>query len=93
MSRPPRIPDRGDIAASAVATLMGLSTAEFESLLPELNRRGFPLPDATTGRYCVEAVDRWRRARHPTLFPELTTSTSAVDAGTVFEERLRRVDG
>src|SRR5262249_48853684 len=54
MSRAPRIPDRGDIPPNAVASVMGLSLAEFHQLLPELNRRGFPPPDATTGRYCVE---------------------------------------
>jgi hypothetical protein len=57
-------------------------------LLPELNRRGFPSPDPTTGRYCVEAVDRWRRRRHPQLFPELTVAVGAVDARAVVEDRL-----
>jgi len=93
MTRPTRIPDRGDIQSSAVASLMGLSPTEFQQLLPELNRRGFPPPDATTGRYCVEAVDRWRLRRHPQLFPELTASPTATDAGAVFDERLRRLHG
>src|SRR5262249_30200309 len=89
MSRPARIPDRGDVAPSVVATLLGLSTtAEFEQMLPELNRRGFPSPDPTTGRYCIEAVDRWRRRRHPQLFPELTMAVCAVDARAVVEDRL-----
>jgi hypothetical protein len=78
MSRPTRIPDRGDIPPNAIASLMGLSLAEFQQLLPELNRRGFPPPDATTGRYCIEAVDRWRRRRYPQLFPELTASPTAM---------------
>src|SRR5262249_5248142 len=44
MSRPTRIPDRGDIPLNAVASLMGLSLAEFQQLLPDLTRRGFPPP-------------------------------------------------
>jgi hypothetical protein len=53
-----------------------------------LEKRGFPEPDQTTGRYCIEAVDRWRLRRHPRLFPELTAAAGAVDARAVVEDRL-----
>jgi hypothetical protein len=88
MSRPSRIPDRGDVAPSVVASRLGLTVTEFEARRSELERRGFPEPDETTGRYCIEAVDRWRLRRHARLFPELTAATGAVDAATVFEQRL-----
>jgi hypothetical protein len=88
MSRPCRIPDRGDVAPSIVATRLGLSLTEFESRRRELEERGFPQPDETTGQYCIEAVDRWRLRRHARLFPELTVAAGAVDAGAVVEERL-----
>jgi hypothetical protein len=88
MSRAPRIPDRGDVAPSVVAGRLGLTLPEFEARRPELERRGFPDPDETTGRYCMEAVDRWRLRRHPRLFPELTAVASAVDARSVVDERL-----
>jgi hypothetical protein len=88
MSRPCRIPDRGDVAASIVAARLGLSLSEFESRRAELGQRGFPAPDETTGRYCMEAVDRWRLRRYSRLFPELTAVTGAVDARTVVEDRL-----
>ena len=52
------------------------------------NGADFPEPDETTGRYCIEAVDRWRLQRHARLFPELTMMTGAVDAGRVFEQRI-----
>jgi hypothetical protein len=68
-----------------------LTLLEFEARLPELERRGFPEPDETTGRYCIEAVDRWRLRRHANLFPELTTVSGAVDAGTVFHQRMARL--
>jgi hypothetical protein len=93
MSRPRRIPLRGDIPAAAVAELLGLSASEFQAKLDQLHERGFPNADATTGLYCVEAVDRWRLRRHPQLFPELTTTPTAAHADAVFDDRLRRLNG
>jgi DNA-binding IclR family transcriptional regulator len=63
MSRPARIPDRGDVTAGAVAQRLGLALSELERLRPELEARNFPAPDPTTGRYCIDAVDRWRLRR------------------------------
>jgi hypothetical protein len=92
MSRPSRIPDRGDVAPSVVAGRLGLTPPEFEARRPELERREFPKPDETTGRYCIEAVDRWRLRRHASLFPELTCVPPALHAGSVFDDRLRRME-
>ena len=91
MSRPVRIPDRGDVSPGVVAQRLGMSIVDFEVYRTDLERRGFPEKDPTTGRYCIEAVDRWRLRRFPRLFPELTASPVAVHAGTVFEDRLRRL--
>jgi hypothetical protein len=93
MSRPARIPDRGDVPPGAIAQLLGLLLDDFERCRSDLERRGFPCPDPTTGRYCIEAVDRWRLRRFPRLFPELTASPAAVDAGAVFEQRMRQFHG
>ena len=93
MSRPARIPDRGDVPPSIVAQRLGLALADFDRLRPELESRGFPPPDPTTGRYCIEAVDRWRLHRHPRLFPELTVAPGAVHAFAVFDDRLRAMRG
>jgi hypothetical protein len=93
MSRPARIPDRGDVPPSAVAQRLGMSLPDFEARRGELERRGFPEADPTTRRYCIEAVDRWRLRRFPRLFPELTISPAAVDARTVIDERLRAMEG
>jgi hypothetical protein len=92
MTRPRRLPERGDVPPSTVAQLLGIALADFERLLPQLNERDFPKPDPTTGNYCIEAVDKWRLSRHPTLFPMLTAVPTAIHAGAVFEERLRRVE-
>lgn len=93
MSRPRRIPARGDVPAAVVAGLLGLSLPDFEVRYPELRERDFPEADPTTGLYCIEAVDRWRLRRHPQLFSELTTPPAAAHADAVFGERLRRLDG
>jgi hypothetical protein len=93
MSRARHIPARGDVAASTIAQLLGLSLPDFEARQSALRERGFPEPDPTTERYCVEAVDRWRLRRHPRLFPELTTAPTAAHAEAVFGERLRRLNG
>jgi hypothetical protein len=93
MSRPTRIPDRGDVPPSAAAQRLGMSLADFEVRRAELEKRGFPEVDPTTGLYCIEAVDRWRLRRFPGLFPELTASPTAVDARTVINDRLRAMEG
>jgi hypothetical protein len=93
MSRPRRIPARGDVSASTIADLLGLSAGEFAVRLPALHERKFPRPDPTTGLYCIEAVERWRFLRHPQLFPELTATPGPAHAGTVFDERMRQLNG
>lgn len=70
--RPKKIPARGDVDAGAIARLLGVTAEEFEQLRAALESRGFPGPDPTTGRYCVEAVERWRLLRHAPLFPEVS---------------------
>lgn len=81
MGRPPHIPDVGDVPLKLVALRMGYaSVREFEADLPEFRQRGFPAPDPISGRYCIEAVDRWRQRRYPELFPELAQASDALDA-------------
>jgi hypothetical protein len=60
--------DPGDVPPEKAARRLHLSEAEFEIKLPELISRGFPEPDPTTGMFCMEAIDEWRRARYPHLF-------------------------
>lgn len=93
MGRPARIPDKGDVTATLIAMRLGLSTADFEVRRPELEKRGFPEADPTTGLYAIEAVDRWRLRRYPRLFPELTASPAATHADAVFHERMQRLGG
>lgn len=93
MGRPARIPDKGDVPASLIAARLGLSTADFDLRRPDLEKRGFPEADPTTGLYAIEAVDRWRLRRYPRLFPELTASPAATHAEAVFNERMQHLRG
>ena len=58
-----------DIPPEMAARRLGLSLEQFEEKLPALLQRGFPAPDETTGRFCIEAIDQWRLRRFPQLFP------------------------
>ena len=82
MTRPSRIPDIGDVPASMVAARLGLSLSDFESRRPDLERRSFPQPDETTGRYCIEAVDQWRLRRYPQFFAMPTIDAPKTDRAT-----------
>ncbi|BCM83815.1 hypothetical protein [Methylobacterium indicum] len=77
MPQPPRAPsvrfwvEPGDIPAEKAALRLHLTLAQFDAVRPRLFMRGFPRPDPDTGMYDLEAIDRWRHLRHPSLFPEL----------------------
>lgn len=75
---------RRDIPAEKVARRLHLTPAQFDAVRARLVMRGFPRPDPDTGIYCLEAIDRWRHLRHPSLFPELValgaTQTPAIPA-------------
>ncbi|MFC3693370.1 hypothetical protein [Chenggangzhangella methanolivorans] len=81
--------DPGDVPAEKAARRMGLTLADFETLLPKLLSRGFPPADPTTGNYDLEAIDAWRKRRNPHLFAiGLTAPASARDADDVVMARL-----
>lgn len=83
--------DPGDVSTAKAARRMGLTAADFMVALPKLIERGFPAPDPTTGMFCLEAIDAWRRARYPDLL--LTPGETARDARAVVPDRLRGTDG
>jgi hypothetical protein len=83
----------GDGSARDAARMMGISPSDFLASLPQLERRGFPLPDPTTGQFDLDAVAAWRRRRHPHLFTTdneggLTSPRAARGALDVVKGRL-----
>lgn len=64
----------GDVPPEKAARRLHLTLDEFEACKFRLFSRGFPRPDPDTGMYDLEAVDRWRRSRHPRLHDELTAA-------------------
>lgn len=74
-----------DVPADQAARRIGLTLAQFENVKMRLFDRGFPQPDVDTGNYDLDAIDAWRRARHPHLFTDarpaaLTTPRPLRDA-------------
>lgn len=76
----------GDVPPMHAARRMGMLLAEFSAALPRLVARGFPAPDPDTGNFDLDAIDAWRRARHPHLFGG--TEIRAQDAGKVALKRI-----
>jgi hypothetical protein len=63
--------DPADVPPEKAARRLHLTLAQFEKLLPDLLKRGFPPADETTGMYDLEAIDMWRKGRFNRV-PELT---------------------
>lgn len=83
------LPPGGDCPPEVAARRIWLSLSQFNEKLPELLQRGFPPADPTTGNYDLDAIDTWRRARHPQLFRQnLTPVSTARDARDVVRARL-----
>lgn len=78
----------GDVPISMAAHRMGMtSEAAFLTALPNLIARGFPKPDPDTGNFDLDAIDAWRRTRHPHLF-QGRAEFGARDASTVVQDRI-----
>src|SRR5258706_15067655 len=71
-----KLPPGGDVPPVSAARRMGLSLDAFREALPELVSRGFPQADETTGNFDLDAIDAWRRARHPHHFSVTTADAS-----------------
>lgn len=70
-----------DVPTEKAARRLHLTETEFRNVLPLLEARGFPKADRTTGMFDLDAIDEWRRRRHPHLF--LTHPERARDARAV----------
>ena len=78
---------QGDASEKIAAQRMGMKPEAFMAALPNLISRGFPKPDPDTGNFDLDAIDTWRRLRHPHLYGG-REEFGARDASTVVQDRL-----
>ena len=78
---------QGDASEKVAAQRMGMTLEAFRTALPNLIARGFPKPDPDTGNFDLDAIDAWRRLRHPHLYGG-REEFGARDASTVVADRL-----
>ena len=76
-----------DAPAAVAARVLGLTEGQFQEKLPALLARGFPKADETTKLFDLDAIDEWRRRRHPQVY--LTADGSPKDARGLVSKRLR----
>jgi hypothetical protein len=79
-----------DVPPTKAARRLHLTLVEFNRVLPELRRRGFPPADPTTGNYDLAAIERWMDARSGLAEP-LTDETKPRDPAQSFRERVARL--
>jgi hypothetical protein len=79
-----------DIPPIKAARRLHLTLEEFRDKLPELQARGFPEPDPTTGMFDLKAIDTWADTRNPRLFKMDAETDTKKDARQVVKERLQR---
>lgn len=82
----------GDVPASTAAQRMGMAPEAFDAALPNLIARGFPKPDPDTKNFDLDAIDAWRRTRHPHLYSG-RSEFGARDASTVAQDRIASMRG
>jgi hypothetical protein len=83
---------QGDASEKVAAQRMGMTLEAFRPALPNLLARGFPKPDPDTGNFDIDAIDTWRRLRHPHLYGG-REEFGARDASTVVQDRLATLRG
>ena len=84
-----KLPLGGDVPPRVAARRLGLTLEAFKEFLAALICRGFPGADDVTGNFDLDAIDFWRRSRHPHLFQSAPPNT-ARNAKDVVLERLRK---
>jgi hypothetical protein len=85
-----------DLTPKEAARTLGLQSAdELGPALKAYRACGIPAPDPdpVTGRFDPVAWERFRRLRNPSLFPELTSATTARDPAAAARERKGRKCG
>jgi hypothetical protein len=89
--------DPGDVPPEKAARRIGLTLARFHEVRAQLEARGFPQADPTTGNYDLEEIDRWRADRHCrraqvdlTRTPPPASDRTVLSMGDRFSEAKKR---
>jgi hypothetical protein len=77
----------GDVPIEVAARRMGMTLEAFKAALPNLIARGFPKTDPDTGNFDLDAIDAWRKTRHPHLYTG-RGEFGPRDASTVVQDRI-----
>jgi hypothetical protein len=75
-----------DVPPAKAARRLHLTLAEFRQKLTQLEGRGFPRPDPTTGNYYLPAINQWMAAR-----AALTATAGAQNDKDLINERIARL--
>jgi len=75
-----------DVPPFKAARRLHLTLDEFRQKLEELEQRGFPRPDPTTGNYYLPAIDQWMASR-----AGLTISNEPRNDEALINERIARL--
>jgi len=75
-----------DVPPSKAARRLHLTLDEFRQKVAELELRGFPRPDPTTGNYYLTAIDQWMASR-----TGLTAFNGPRDDEVLINERIARL--
>lgn len=77
-----------DVDAAHAARRLGITLAVFEAKLPDLLARNFPPADPTTGNFDLDAIDLWRKTRHPRLYGLTPIAAGSVVSPSSMGERF-----
>ena len=76
------------VPPSVAARRIGITENRFREIADTLLEHGFPLPDAVTGNYDLEAIDRYIDRRNAELLARHATSEGAETDNNVFLARI-----
>jgi hypothetical protein len=76
------------VPAAVAARRLGVTEARFRELADELRDNGFPLPDAVTGNFDLQAIDRYIDRRNVDLLGTNDSSDEGETDNAVFLARI-----
>lgn len=76
------------VPPAVAARRIGISEKRFHQIADDLREHGFPVPDAVTGNYDLEAIDRYIDRRNAELLAKSGTDGDAETDNSLFLARI-----